>query len=203
MAILKRKNNPSVFGEIKLVKIPISWNYFRIVGEGSFSTLAEKPDKSGSYNAHMFEKCREFFHQRKWNSHLLFCAAKTGRNVAKFIRRIETTLKVKPLTECGPTSDKRVMWVKISPWWLEDRIRKSLFTILLRAGRRYQGNFDEAVFSVWYTKRTKFAVKRFLSGHTKYTRYARNYGGWVTAFGKRLSETHEEWITRISQSLEK
>ena len=53
---------------------------------------------------------------------------------------------------------------------------------LLRCGQSYspeQDNFEDALFSVLYTKHTEYAVKRFLDGHTRYTGKRR---GWYSQF---------------------
>jgi hypothetical protein len=74
------------------------------------------------------------------------------------------------------------MWIKPSKWWLKYGMRRSLFTILLRAGLVYvvaKENFDEAVNGEKYLSMTKYAFSRFLSGFTKYTGHKR---GWHRQF---------------------
>jgi hypothetical protein len=107
------------------------------------------------------------------------------------MQEIEEKLNVNPRSQFGITQNNKIMWVKPSPWWTAFGMRRSLFTILLRAALNYstsKKNFMEAVNSEKYLSTTTYAFERFMSGNTKYAGHKR---GWYKQFcEKNLS--HEE-----------
>lgn len=136
------------------------------------------------YKVGQWYYCRDLFHSHLCNLSLCFFShdVTKGHCIAAFMRKAEEILDVQPRSEFGPTQRKTIMWIEPSRWWTVRSMRRSLFTILLRAGGQYspnKDNFDDALFSDPYTLRTKYAVERFFSGHTKYT--GRNRG-WYKQF---------------------
>jgi hypothetical protein len=137
--------------------------------------------------------CRDLFHNVLWNLKIFFYSIKSGKckSVSAFIEIVEEKLNVNPKSQFGPTQNNKIMWIKPSPWWIKFGMRRSLFTILLRAGLNYscvKDNFMEAVASEKYLANTPYAFERFMSGHTKYAGHKR---GWYKQFcEKNLS--HEE-----------
>lgn len=156
---------------------------FMRLKKGSFSCVDFKKD-DGTLVAKEWFYCREYFHNYSQGIRsLLFCHIKCrGKNIAAFINRVEEMVGVSPRSKFGPTQRYDISWIKISPWWSTTSMRRSLFTILIRCGQFYnyrKDNFDEALLSSRYTRQTEFAVRRFLSGHTKYTGRQR---GWYRQF---------------------
>lgn len=135
--------------------------------------------------------CRDLFHSRLYNCKLFFFTHQTskGRNIAEFMHKIESILGLKSVSEYGPTQRKAVMWIKPSRWWTVKPMRRSLFTILLRAGNNYfhtKDNFQDALFSDPYSFGTRYAIERFMAGYTMYTGKKR---GWYKQF-------HDEKLTK-------
>ena len=90
-------------------------------------------------------------------------------------------------TQVGPTEYPNITWIKLSQFWLNDKMRKSFFTILLRAARHFNSQaddlekeFERALFKddQGYFNKTKPAVERFMKGFTK---YVGSKGMWYTA----------------------
>lgn len=136
------------------------------------------------YKVGQWYYCRDLFHGQLYNLSLFFFShdSTKGHCVAAFMRKVEEILNVEPCSEFGPTQRKTIMWVEPSRWWTVRAMRRSLFTILLRAGCQYspsKDNFEEALFSDPYTMSTKYAVKRFFAGNTAYTGRKR---GWYKQF---------------------
>lgn len=135
--------------------------------------------------------CRDIFHNVLWNLKIFFFSHRSNKclSIIAFMQKIETILDVQPRTEFGPTQIKTIMWIKPSVWWTKQGMRRSLFTILLRAGMKYsksKDNFDEAINSEKYLQTTTYAFKRFMSGNTRYTGTKR---GWYKQFcEKSMSE---------------
>lgn len=149
---------------------------------GSFSK--PKDMEGDRYKVGQWYFCRDLFHGQLYNCSLFFFSHDTtkGHCVAAFMRMVEQMLDVQPRSEFGPTQRKTIMWVKPSRWWTVRAMRRSLFTILLRAGNQYapiKNNFTEALFSDPYTLGTHYATMRFFAGHTVYTGKKR---GWFNQF---------------------
>jgi hypothetical protein len=149
---------------------------------GSF---ARAKDLVGNrYKVVQWYYCRELFHGQLYNLPLFFFShdSRKGNHVAAFMRKVEDTLGVEPRSDFGPTQRKTIMWVEPSRWWTMRAMRRSLFTILLRAGTSYipsRDNFQEALHSDPYSIATRYAVERFLAGHTVYKGKKR---GWLRQF---------------------
>jgi hypothetical protein len=128
--------------------------------------------------------CRDIFHGILWNLKIFFFSHPKGkgRRVAAFMQKIEEIIDVQPRSEYGPTQIMTFMWIRPSVWWTKYGMRRSLFTILLRAGLNYipsKDNFKEAARSEKYLGKTPYAFERFISGFTK---YAGHKHGWYKQF---------------------
>lgn len=141
---------------------------YRIMGlkpsHGSFASQ-NKP--------HDWTSCREqFFLDFKVSDEGFYFSHEKGETeqVASFIRQVEKVLDLEEYSSFAPTTCPHVMWVEPSDFWVDQLLKLSLFTILLRCGRNYdwgEDNFEEALFSYYLSETTKDAVLRFLFGHTE------------------------------------
>lgn len=96
-------------------------------------------------------------------------AHKSGHytRLRNFISIAEELLDV-ATSEVGPTQRKTISYITPSDFWTQCSMRRSLFSILLRAGDKYDGDFDEALYDNMYVSSTRAAVERFFGGHTHY-----------------------------------
>lgn len=121
-----------------------------------------------------FESCRERFSTRweQTDDGIFFTHSKgRGRNIANFIRKTEEVLQESDKTQFSETNVDTILWIEPSCFWKCCRVRRSLFTILLRAGHSYcpeSDNYESTLFQHPYVSSTKMAVQRFLFGFTKY-----------------------------------
>lgn len=139
--------------------------YFEGVFDGSFG-LDVEPYK--------FETCRERF-GRQWDENTkgfyLTHPVNEGYSVATFLKKTEIILKQTEFSEYALTNRDNILWIEPSKFWMSCRMKRSLLTILVRAGILYdpkKDNYEEALFSERWAKPTKRAVMRFLYGFTKY-----------------------------------
>lgn len=136
------------------------------------------------YKTEHWYHCRDLIHAQLYNLNLFFFSHESskGRCIATFMQKTEEILNVQPRSVFGQTQRKTIMWIKPSRWWTIKAMRRSLFTILLRAGSHYcpnKDNFEESIFSDPYAKNTKYAIERFFAGNTVYTGRRR---GWHNQF---------------------
>lgn len=125
-----------------------------------------------------------------------------GYGVALFIGRIESRLKLKHRSVFGPTDERKVMWIKCGKFWNGRTIRRSLFSALLRAGRKYdpkKRNFRAALYNAKYLKGTKVAVGRFLQGYTHFSRNSYN-AGWHNTFSGLNKPRIEKMLSKPSKA---
>lgn len=143
--------------------------------------------------------CREQFHgavkPRKDRSFLFFHGVGERDRIVRFMdecqERIGLPAKYR-LVFCD-TDQPNVVYVRVGPWWAAQNVRISFLTALLRCGRSYTDDFQSALFSTTYTRETKPAVDRFLSGHTH---YVGNGDQWQSTFS-----TYRERIDSAERSL--
>ncbi len=149
-----------------------------------FGSLAAE-EKKGKSVVETWVACRDVFHV---NSHkvkkFLFHHRKsaTNQNIAAFIGKIEDDLGISPKTKFVSTKIPNVVLVEPSRWWTHYSMKRSLFTILLRAAQKHDPNaknFKEVLYSEDYLSETKTAVLRFLKGHTS---YKGKISGWHNQF---------------------
>jgi hypothetical protein len=105
-------------------------------------------------------------------------------NVAQFIARTEEIIGCQS-SKYAKTNRKWLVWIEPGDFWRACVMRRSLLTILLRCGLRYEAgkdNYEESLYSQEYIKETKDATMRFLFGFTKYIPINVTCKAWVTTF---------------------
>ena len=155
-----------------------------------------------------WEKCREQFANVFLDTLPAFyfaCMAGECESVAQFVGKVERVIGCEE-SQFALTTRPNIVWVAPSAFWKSCHVRRSLFTVLLRSGRKYKpnplgslgvktdlDNFEEALYSESYANDTKNAVMRFLFGFTKFDEtvaqrilgYKPTKGtGWWTLFSK-------------------
>lgn len=110
--------------------------------------------------------------------------ANASLNSANFLLRVEEMLNISPVSVYKSTNIHNVTWIRPAPWWLSSWIRKSFLSLMLRCAFRYNmQNFNEALYSIEYTRQTKPAVEKFLKGFTVYDYNPSGTGdGWFNQF---------------------
>jgi len=153
------------------------------LNKGAFSKV-DKVFADGTMLALEWLHCREYFQdESRGIRRFLFCHRRNRcRNIAVFMDRVESMLVLDERSVFGPTQRHNISWARVSPWWMESSMRRSLLTILMRCAQNYsvrRGNFEDALFSVQYARDTEYAVRRFLNGNTRYTGRCK---GWYNQF---------------------
>ncbi len=127
--------------------------------------------------------CREIFH--KWMSFSFrrgfFFSVKNRAELVSFLSLVEDQLSLKRRTAVYQTNLPDVLYVRPSRFWFRQRIRFSLFTVLLRAGSGHkEGNTIEQTLKIHgYGKNTYRAINHFLQGRTCWTGFGWE---WVDTF---------------------
>ena len=157
---------------------------------GQFSTAKNQPD--GTMIAEQWWDCRELFQEdfTKKIKTILF-AHKSGsfHRVRDFISIAEELLDA-ATSEVGPTQRKTISYIIPSDFWTQCPMRRSFFSILLRAGMKYNGDFDDALYKNSYVAMTRSAVERFFGGHT-------HYHGRETGWCDQFSGKSEKQVRRL------
>lgn len=149
----------------------------------SFKSKKETPSvhyqtEDGSFgldqDPYLFEICRERFGVM-WDHNTLGFFFKhpsdKGYSVATFLKKTEIILNQKEFSQFSLTNRDCLLWVEPSYFWKQCRMRRSLLTIMLRAGMVYDpknDNYEEALFSEKHVRATRQSVMRFLFGFTSY-----------------------------------
>ena len=167
---------------------------------GSFATES---------NPYRWDVCRETFASKfkEDTLGLYYChPPKRSDDMAEFIAKTEQILKINDPTVCELTTDDEVMLISPSSFWRACRMRRSLFTLLLRTADNYDfslDNYEEALFALKEMKHTRGAVLRFMFGFTKYTEkrlalvHPCGYKyGWHLAFGKKNKKQIRQFLKR-------
>lgn len=187
----------------ELCRVEFGITYSDSIGSFAFATGGGK-DGHGCRPSKWYT-CREDFHgeNHKRTRRILFtCGEHNAHNVADFINRIERILKIPrdQRTFFAATGRSKIVWMQVSAWWYRYSIRRSLFTILLRAGKHYTGeNFDEIVSEATYLNNTQNAFTRFLQGFTKCTK--RTVGWYKTFYTRTYHEPSRKSTTKEVQEL--
>lgn len=97
------------------------------------------------------------------------------------------------------TNRDHATWVVPCGFWKQIYIRRSLFTLLLRAGQCYDpaiDNYEDALYSISYLHTSKDAVMRFLFGFTDF--HVDQWScGWAATFcHKDIDEIREKLIAK-------
>ncbi len=152
-----------------------------------------------------WDRCREQFAPKWEPKHEgFFFSHEPGQseNVAGFICKTEVILDLESLkaqwkkTTYSATDRDTILWVGPSMFWRECEMRRSLFTILLRCGMKYnpdKDDYEEALFGSKYgpitpdqeyAVQTAHAVKRFLFGFTRFVKVPGTPEGSSTFYNK-------------------
>jgi hypothetical protein len=124
-------------------------------------------------------------------------------NVAAFMLKTEKILKISRHSKFAETNRSTILWFEPCYFWRSCRMRRSLLTILLRAGMLYdlkKDNYEEALFKEPYVVPTKNAVMRFMYGFTKYVGPSMDPSssletkGWRTIFSKTSNEEVKRYL---------
>lgn len=179
-----------IFLEEKVIHVPITNN----------------PQGSFAIDTRRFEVCRERF-GKMWNSKTkgFYMMIPPGgyTKVAHFIFQTEKVLKRKRFSAFANTNLDWIMWIEPTAFWKACRMRRSLFTILVRAGMNYDAakrNYEQTLFGHSYLKETQKAVMRFLFGFTKYegptieSTFTLESKGWVATFSGLDSGYIKSWL---------
>lgn len=138
-------------------------------------------------------RCREeFFKIFNENQKGLFFSHELNEDVKikNFIEKTEEILiygglQIFERSVFLPTNLNFASWIEPSRFWMNCFMKRSLFTILLRCSLNYDGkNYEEALFSLEHTRKTKLAIKRFFYGFTNYSPTCKmiKNKGWVSVF---------------------
>lgn len=167
------------------------------VAKGSFA-LGTAPLK--------FETCRERFARNFFvsNKGFYFKHKENGsKNVAAFVAKTEEILKVRKRSVFSETNVSSILWIEPCHFWRSCRMRRSLLTIIVRAGILYdlkKDNYEEALFKEPYVVPTKKAVMRFMYGFTKYDGPSMDpttsleTKGWKTIFSKLKEDDIRKYL---------
>jgi hypothetical protein len=123
-----------------------------------------------------------------------------GENVSAFIFKTEAVLSILH-SEFSTTNREYVTWITPSLFWKENFIRRSLLTLLLRAGTAYDpkmDNYEEALYSNKWLKESKPAVMRFLFGFTEFPLASPTWkmGWWATFHDRSIEEIRRTLISQ-------
>jgi hypothetical protein len=132
----------------------------------------------------------------------------TADNVMRFLHRIETTLKIAEKSKFARTDHDQILWIKLSPFWLGNIVRRSFLTFALRSGQSYnkiKDNFLDCFRKNKYGKDTMTATRLFLKGHTVYIGTPLTmFQGWHRLFqGKGDEEVKQLMSDRYSALTQK
>jgi hypothetical protein len=122
--------------------------------------------------------CRDIFQDVSDSSLSLkgmwYCHGKcsSAESVCAFIERVEAILDLREKSIFRKTPYPEILWIKPSPFWIHDFVRRSFFTLCLRCGMRYKrmkDNFEYCMYEHYQISRdTGPAIRRFLKGYTFY-----------------------------------
>lgn len=121
-----------------------------------------------------WQHCREEFSLQFLESTptiLFSCRSGDQPKIAGLFSKLEEILENSGKTIVEKTNLSYVVAVHVSEFWRSCPMKRSLFTLLLRAGRNYNletDNFEQALYATSYLKNTITALQRFLFGFTKY-----------------------------------
>ncbi len=189
----------------------VKWKGPKVRQKGTFAFIKTPQD---------FYYCREAFlnsfYRSKKRRRIFFslgfvkdekAAQQRIQSVAQFIFVIESKLKIKHKTLFNKTSLPAVVRLKIANFWLKDKIRLSLFTLLLRAAIGARGgiqydpktdNFEECLYGLPPLRATKPAVEKFLSGYTIYdSDKVTGYNGWHSIFSKWQNSEYKADLSKL------
>jgi hypothetical protein len=116
-----------------------------------------------------------------------------GPNIRLFFKKLERQLKVKPRSTFEDTEFPEIcIWMNVSPWWMENLVRRSFLTLALRSAQNYKprkDNFLQSFEKNRYGKESMTAVNLFLAGYTNYRgKRLHMFEGWSRLFREKGEE---------------
>lgn len=150
--------------------------YFDEIENIHFDFISEFKDFKSNQNEFL-KKHIEFLYQTN---------EKYIKNIRNFINEVQKKLKipVKERSKIQSTNQKDIIHFTLGKWWQRQHVRFSLFTLLVRCGRIYNGkNFKKCIESD-HLSRTKKRIKEFFEGKT-----------WSTGFAPMWVDNDDEFIT--------
>jgi hypothetical protein len=153
--LIKAPSNDDIYGEYKDSFYLVNDNY------QYWEYCRESVDDTFRYNPYP----RRLFYQCKSGAHL--------RNIIKILKDFQIKSKVPKRFRCNGyrTDGKNIVCIKLTGFWMK-RVRFSLLTALIRAGRSYRANVVSTIRRSEYfsSRNTRVAVNKFLNGN-HYVRY--------------------------------
>lgn len=139
--------------------------------------------------------CRDIFHDRfGYFSKSFFFSHADNNNLHKIIEDVENKLNLRRKTIITKTQNSTVSRIRVAPFWLRQKMRLSLFTLICRAHSLYDGDLLNAARKERYLRATIYPFKLFLSGRTRY----RGFGGnWYDTFSRYNCASNEENICAL------
>lgn len=134
-------------------------------------------------------KCRDVFQEWGVLDEFFFATASKKHipYILRFIHNAEKKLGLEDHTRFHETSKPRIIYIKPAPFWMENPMRRSLLTAMLRCGhdfRKSKNNFKETLHSSKYLKNTKKALKLFFEeGKTVFVNPFGPYGYLSGSYG--------------------
>lgn len=137
--------------------------------------------------------CRDEFQDRLYGMSigrfLYNCRGGCAQKTKDFIKKIESLIKLpkSKRIKFKNTNYKDILYLTLGDFW-KTLVHRSLLTILLRAGERYdkkKDNWKNVILKDEYLSCTKQAINRFLKGYTRPTfNYfdGRTFLGWVDEY---------------------
>lgn len=163
-----------------------------IFGDTINYRIAEQAPKPGAFfirGRSNWYKCREMFaKQFSENIDGFYCSLEkecSADGLPEFLAITEDILKIESPSVYQKSTHPLAIFIRPSSFWKTCPIRRSLFTILVRAGLAYRpqyNSWEDAIYTQDYIKITRKAVLRFMYGCTKFVPGERDRAGWVTTF---------------------
>ena len=169
---------------------------------GSFARIKNVNPTTGHAAYDSWGFCRDSFHSTPTLSHLMMWHGTGASYIEEFVHEFEKKLGHEKLSkfenvkfDSSESLAKTVTAVIPASFWAKNSMRRALFTILLRAGMKYnpeKKNFDACLEKSDYLINTKSALDRFMQGYTWYTG---NAVGWVQQFSFITPKNVKKFLT--------
>lgn len=189
-------------------EIPSEFIYAEVIG-GCFGVMYKNKTRyeKAPTNKFVLYKCRDRY-QNVSNTKILRGGMffshlpNDGDRHKIFLEKIESDLKLEKRSRFQKTNRTDILFIRLSPWWLENKIRRSFLTLMLRSSKNYDPKLpwkQENVIAVAsrcdYGMNTIPAIKRFMRGYTVcLTENPKlSYRGWVEIF----TELNEIEVRRL------
>jgi hypothetical protein len=179
------------------------------IREGSFGVRTKETIYDKPVNVFNWYSCRDGYqsvYKSKITRNGIYFShtAGDGDKVVLFLMKIEDKLKLQVRSKFRKTNLDYVTWIKISPWWLENKTRRSFLTLMLRMARDFNPTAPKRTETIENVAsrsgrgvETLPAIKRFLRGFTicsDESPYAAI--GWVNTFANIDNKTVKKLLVK-------